>query len=40
VAYPHRELRFLGITVHWLIAFFVISVAAGFALKGAFGIEV
>ena len=40
VSYPHRELRFLGITVHWLVAFFIISVAAGFALKGAFGIEV
>ena len=40
VTYPHRELRFLGFTVHWLLAFFVISVAAGFALKGVFGIEV
>jgi uncharacterized membrane protein (DUF106 family) len=40
VTYPHRELRFFGITIHWLLAFFVISVAAGFALKGVFGIEV
>jgi uncharacterized membrane protein (DUF106 family) len=40
VEYPHRQLKFLGLTVHWLLAFFVISVAAGFALKGAFGIEV
>ncbi len=40
VAYPHRELRFLGLTVNWLVAFFIISVAAGFALKGVFGIEV
>ena len=40
VSYPHRELRFLGLTVNWLLAFFVISVAAGFALKGVFGIEV
>jgi len=40
VTYPHRELKFLGFTVHWLLAFFVISVAAGFALKGVFGIEV
>ncbi len=40
VTYPHRELRFLGLTINWLLAFFVISVAAGFALKGVFGIEV
>lgn len=40
VTYPHRELKFLGLTVNWLIAFFIISVAAGFALKGVFGIEV
>jgi uncharacterized membrane protein (DUF106 family) len=40
VTYPHRELRVFGLTVHWLIAFFIISVAAGFALKGVFGIEV
>ena len=40
VTYPHRELKLLGLTVHWLLAFFVISVAAGFALKGVFGIEV
>lgn len=40
VAYPHRQLKVLGLTVHWLIAFFIISVAAGFALKGVFGIEV
>jgi hypothetical protein len=40
VTYPHRELKFFGLTIHWLIAFFIISVAAGFALKGVFGIEV
>ena len=40
VDYPHRELKFFGLTVHWLIAFFIISVVAGFALKGVFGIEV
>jgi uncharacterized membrane protein (DUF106 family) len=40
VSYPHRQLKFLGITVNWLVAFFIISMAAGFALKGVFGIEV
>jgi uncharacterized membrane protein (DUF106 family) len=38
--WPHRELRILGFGVHWLIAFFVISVAAGFAVKDLFGVEV
>lgn len=40
VDYPPRRLNLLGLRVHWLIAFFVISLAAGFALKGVFGIEV
>ena len=40
VSYPSRRLHFLGLRVHWLLAFFAISVAAGFALKGVFGIEV
>jgi hypothetical protein len=40
VTYPRRQLKFFGLTIHWLIAFFIISVAAGFALKGVFGIEV
>jgi hypothetical protein len=38
--YPPRELRFFGVNVNWLIAFFVISLAAGYALKGVFGIDV
>jgi len=40
VRYPPRELRLFGLNVHWLLAFFVVSVAAGFALKGVFGIDV
>lgn len=40
LGYPPRELRLFGLNVHWLIAFFVVSVAAGFALKGVFGIDV
>ena len=38
--YPSRELSLFGLNIHWLISFFIISVAAGFALKGVFGIEV
>jgi uncharacterized membrane protein (DUF106 family) len=40
VAYPQRYLTVFGANVHWLIFFFVVSVAAGFALKGVFGVEV
>jgi hypothetical protein len=40
IRYPARRLLIFGFAVNWLLAFFVISVAAGFALKGVFGIEV
>lgn len=40
IGYPPRKLGLLGLNVHWLITFFVVSVAAGFALKGVFGIDV
>jgi uncharacterized membrane protein (DUF106 family) len=40
VGYPRRELSLFGLNIHWLIAFFVVSVVAGFALKGVFGIDV
>ena len=38
--WPARELRILGLKVNWLVAFFVVSLAAGFAVKGLFGVEV
>ena len=40
IAYPLLELRVLGWTVHWLVAFFVLSLVFGFAFKGALGVEV
>lgn len=40
ITYPKRELSVFGITVHWLIGFFVLSLVAGFALKGVFGVEI
>ncbi len=40
VRYPPGDLSLFGIELHWLLVFFVVSVAAGFALKGVFGIEV
>ncbi|MFH1143981.1 MAG: hypothetical protein V1774_05505 [Candidatus Eisenbacteria bacterium] len=38
--WPARELQVLGLNVHWLVAFFVVSLVAGFAVKGVFRIEV
>lgn len=40
IAYPAESLDILGLSVHWLLFFFIVSVAAGFALKGVFGVEV
>jgi hypothetical protein len=38
--WPRHKLRIFGVGVHWLIVFFVISIAAGFAVKDIFGVEV
>ena len=38
--YPERTIKFLGIEMHWLIVFFVLSIVAGFALKGVFKVEI
>ncbi len=38
--WPSRELRLFGFHVNWLVAFFVISLAAGFGVKGLFRVEV
>ena len=40
VTYPTSGLPFLGLNLHWLIAFFGLSVVFGFSLKGLFGVEV
>ncbi len=38
--WPRRNLSIFGLGVHWLIVFFAVSLVAGFAVKGAFGVEV
>jgi hypothetical protein len=40
VGYASRRLPFLGMRVHWLAAFFVLSLIFGFALKGVFKVEI
>ncbi len=40
ISYPRREFDFLGMNVHWLVAFFVLSLVAAFGFKGIMGVEV
>ncbi|MBN1939189.1 MAG: hypothetical protein JW843_06365 [Candidatus Aminicenantes bacterium] len=40
VIHPSQRLPLFGGGVHWLVAFFVLSLAAGFALKGVFKVEI
>lgn len=40
VNYPEVEMNFLGFEMHWIIIFFILSIVAGFALKGVFGVEI
>lgn len=40
VAYPDRRLPFLGLRLHWLVAYFALSIILGFALKRPFQVEI
>lgn len=40
ILYPAERLVVFGLSVHWLIAYFVLSLAFGFALKGVFRVEI
>jgi len=40
VLYPARRLAAFGVGVHWLIAYLVLSIAFGFALKSVFKVEI
>jgi len=40
VTYPGARLNAFGWHVHWLVAYFVLSIVFGFALKGLFGVEI
>lgn len=40
VLYPAKSLAAFGIAVHWLVAYFVLSMAFGLALKGVFKVEI
>jgi uncharacterized membrane protein (DUF106 family) len=40
IVYPAARLAVFGLSVHWLVAFFVLSILFGFALKGVFKVEI
>jgi hypothetical protein len=40
VLYAEKGLKLLGLSVHWLVAYFVLSVIFGFAFKGIFKVEI
>lgn len=40
IAYPDRAVGLFGIAGHWLIAFFILTIAMAFALKGRFGVTI
>jgi hypothetical protein len=40
VDYPDREISVLGLGMHWMIPFFVLSIAFAFALRGLFKVTI
>jgi uncharacterized membrane protein (DUF106 family) len=40
VIYATQGLDLFGFSIHWLIAFFVLSVIFGFSFKGVFGVDI
>ena len=40
VKYPAREVSFAGFASNWIVAFFILSLVAGFIFKSALGIEI
>ena len=40
VRFPEASLPLFGLGVHWLIAYFVLSIAFGYAFKGLFKVEI
>ena len=40
ITYPSKKMHFLGLNIHWLIAYFALSLIIGFSLKGFFKVEI
>jgi uncharacterized membrane protein (DUF106 family) len=40
VTYPPKHLNLLGLGLHWLVAYFILSIVFGFSFKGVFKVEI
>lgn len=40
IGYAPLEMKLFGFNIHWLVAFFVVSIAAGFAFRKPLGVEI
>ena len=40
VIYPSGNFHFLGLSLHWLIVYFLLAIAFGFGLKRIVGVEI
>jgi len=40
ILYPAGRLNAFGLGLHWLVAYFVLSIIFGFAFKGVFKVEI
>jgi uncharacterized membrane protein (DUF106 family) len=40
ILYPSKGLNLFGLSVHWLVAYFILSIIFGFAFKGVFKVEI
>ncbi len=40
ISYPPRTMNFFGLNLHWLIAYFALSIIIGFSLKGFFKVDI
>jgi len=39
IGYPRRDFRFLGFPVYWMWPYFILTLVAGYLLKGLFGVQ-
>jgi uncharacterized membrane protein (DUF106 family) len=40
IRYPSARMKLFGLKLHWLVVYFVLSIAFGFAFKGVFKVEI
>ncbi|MGZ5455020.1 MAG: hypothetical protein ACXWHJ_12385, partial [Candidatus Aminicenantales bacterium] len=40
ILYPDKSLTAFGVSVHWLVAYLILSIVFGFAFKGVFKVEI